>query len=220
MATTLTNATFSNTYKDDYTDSDGYYRILFNSGRTLQARELTQAQTIINNQIKRMASDIYVEGSVISEGSLNPNPLYEFVKLNTSVNALPSSYNDLIGTSFTGQTSGVVAKVIEVVPVEGSDPATLYVQYTNTASSPAATTAPIRFNPGENIDNGSTTLSIQTTNTVANPALGVGYRVSVGAGVYYAKGFFIFTEAQSIILSKYTDDPTAEIGFKITEMLV
>jgi len=220
MATTLTNATFSNTYKDDYTDSDGYYRILFNSGRTLQARELTQAQTIINNQIKRMASDIYVEGSVISEGSLNPNPLYEFVKLNTSVNALPSSYNDLIGTSFTGQTSGVVAKVIEVVPVEGSDPATLYVQYTNTASSPAATTAPIRFNPGENIDNGSTTLSIQTTNTVANPALGVGYRVSVGAGVYYAKGFFIFTEAQSIILSKYTDDPTAEIGFKITEEIV
>ena len=37
MATLLTSATFSNTYKDDYLDSDGYYRIFFNSCRTLQA---------------------------------------------------------------------------------------------------------------------------------------------------------------------------------------
>ena len=47
MATTLTDTTFSTTYKDDFLDSDNYHRILFNSGRLLQARELTQLQTII-----------------------------------------------------------------------------------------------------------------------------------------------------------------------------
>ena len=46
MATTISNTTFSGTYKDDFLDSDNYHRILFNSGKALQARELTQSQTI------------------------------------------------------------------------------------------------------------------------------------------------------------------------------
>ena len=47
MATTLTEQSLRSTYKDDYKDSDNYHRILFNAGRALQARELTQMQTII-----------------------------------------------------------------------------------------------------------------------------------------------------------------------------
>ena len=42
MATDLTQNTFSSTYKDDWDKNDNYHRILFNSGRALQARELTQ----------------------------------------------------------------------------------------------------------------------------------------------------------------------------------
>ena len=55
MPNNFTSTTFSDVYKDDFADSDGYYRILFNSGRPLQARELTQLQTIIQEQIKRFA---------------------------------------------------------------------------------------------------------------------------------------------------------------------
>ena len=51
MATTLTKETFSSTYKDDFADSAGYHKILFNSGKSLQARELTQLQTILQTQI-------------------------------------------------------------------------------------------------------------------------------------------------------------------------
>ena len=38
MATSVTNTTFPVTYKDDFVDSDNYHRILFNSGKALQAR--------------------------------------------------------------------------------------------------------------------------------------------------------------------------------------
>ena len=62
MATNLTNSTFSSTYKDDFRDSDGYHRILFNTGRALQARELTQIQTILQNQVSRMGNNIFKEG--------------------------------------------------------------------------------------------------------------------------------------------------------------
>ena len=44
MATQLIQTTFANTYKDDYSDSDNYYKVLFNNGRALQQRELNQMQ--------------------------------------------------------------------------------------------------------------------------------------------------------------------------------
>ena len=73
MATTFTDTLFSTKYKDDYADSDGYYRILFNAGRALQARELTQMQTIINKQIERFGDNIFKEGAVVKPGSLSIN---------------------------------------------------------------------------------------------------------------------------------------------------
>ena len=48
MATNLTETTFPSTYKDDFADSAGFHKILFNSGKALQARELTQLQTILH----------------------------------------------------------------------------------------------------------------------------------------------------------------------------
>ena len=66
MATTFTDTLFSTKYKDDYADSDGYYRILFNAGRALQARELTQMQTIINKQIERFGDNIFKEENRLS----------------------------------------------------------------------------------------------------------------------------------------------------------
>ena len=68
MATTLTNTTFLTTYKDDFRDSDGYHRILFNSGKALQARELTQIQTFLQKQIQRFGDNIFKEGAVVKPG--------------------------------------------------------------------------------------------------------------------------------------------------------
>ena len=76
MATTLTNTTFSTTYKDDFLDSDNYHRILFNSGKALQARELTQIQTFLQNQITRFGNNIFKEGAIVRPGGANLNPKY------------------------------------------------------------------------------------------------------------------------------------------------
>ena len=39
MVSKVTQNIFATTYKDDFADSDNYHRILFNSGKALQARE-------------------------------------------------------------------------------------------------------------------------------------------------------------------------------------
>jgi len=219
MATLFNSSTLSNIYRDDFTDSDNYHRILFNSGRPLQARELTQMQTIIQEQIKRFGSNIFKEGGVVKPGERILNTGYEFVKLNTSSLGLPTNTSTIVGTTFTGNTSGVTARIIEVVAAAGSDPATIYVAYTNAPASQSGTVT-VRFAPDETITNGSVSLKVQTTNTDANPAVGTGTRMSIGTGIYYAKGFFVFTESQSVIVSKYTNDPTEIVGYKILEQVV
>ena len=69
MPKTFSESVFSSTYKDDFIDSDNYHRILFNSGRALQARELTQLQTIIQEEIARFGRNIFKEGASVNPGA-------------------------------------------------------------------------------------------------------------------------------------------------------
>ena len=77
MATTLPETTFSSTYKDDFADSANFHKILFNSGRAVQARELTQLQTILQEQITKLGNNIFKEGAVVKPGGASINQKYE-----------------------------------------------------------------------------------------------------------------------------------------------
>ena len=218
MSSKLNSRVLSNTYKDDFADSDGYYRILFNSGRPLQARELTQMQTMLQQQITKFGNNIFKEGGVVKPGESVLNNSYEFAKLITTQYALPNGFGSLVGTVFTGNLSGVTARIIEVIDAEDGDPAAIYIAYTNAPTALAGATT-VRFTPGETITNGATTLRVQETNTDNNPAVGRGVRYSIDAGVYFAKGFFVFTEKQSHIVSKFTDTVNKTVGYKIDETI-
>tara|TARA_Y100000033_G_scaffold8779_2_gene7888 strand:- start:1772 stop:6727 length:4956 start_codon:yes stop_codon:yes gene_type:complete len=220
MTITYTENIFETRYRDDYADSDNFHRILFNNGKALQARELTQLQTIIQKQIERFGRNIFKEGATVIPGGITLNDSYEFVKLDTSSYTLPTD-NSIDSETFLGQTSGVRVKVIEKQAVSGSDPATLYVSYTNTLNQ-TTTTTPIRLTPGEDIVgvNTGTVLTVQSTNTSSNPAVGQAVRFSVGQGFYFVNGFFVQSNPQSIILSKYSPTVTVEVGFKVTQDIV
>ena len=222
MATNLTNTTFSSTYKDDFRDSDGYHKILFNTGKALQARELTQIQTILQKQIERMGSNIFKEGAVVKPGGANINSRFEFVRLNTSTHALPaagSSLSDYIGLEFTGADSGIKAVVLDAIAAESPDPATLFVRYTSTSGDTTSSTATTkRFIKDENLTGGAFTLQVE--NITGTDATGVGTLATLAEGIYYVRGHFVFVEQQSKIISKYTDTGTAKLGYKVTEDVV
>lgn len=231
MATTFTKSTLPTTYKDDFRDSDNYHRILFNSGVGLQARELTQLQTILQSQISRFGNNIFKEGAVIKPGGVNINPKYEYIKLNETDASLSSVLSDqsistssaLIGQTVTGQTSSIIATIIEVVEAESGDPATLYVRYTDTASAQGSgdTTVTKRMLSNETMTiSGGGTLKVKLAEESDPNVVGAGTQVTIRSGVYYARGNFVFTENQSKIISKYTDDPDTEIGFKVVEDVV
>ena len=220
MATNFTKNSFETTYKDDFLDSDNYHRILFNSGRALQARELTQMQTIIQEEVARFGRNVFKDGAAVNPGSPTINNSFEFVKLNTTTNALPTDTSTLIGLEFTGATSSIKARVVRVEVAADSDPATIYVQYTDTDTSGLSGTTPVRFTAGENITSGATTLTVQTTNTVSNPATGQGTLINNASGDFFVRGHFVFAKPQSVLISKYSKYPDAIIGFTVKEDIV
>ena len=216
MAQNLSKNTFPTVYKDDFLDSDNYYRILFNSGKKLQARELTQAQTIINKQIQRFGSNIFKDNALIKGGQDDVDNAYEYIKINTATFPV-SNPQSLVGFTFTGKSSLVEFKVAEVVAAAGADPLTLYGTYTSTKNSASSTTNQIRCQADELLENNSfDDLQVESSTT----CVGVGSRFMCGEAIYYTKGFFVFTRSQSVILSKYTTNPTAEVGYKRQEQTI
>ena len=109
MATTFTKTTLSSTYNDDWNDSDHYHQILFNSGRALQARELTQMQTIQHKEIARLGKNLFKEGTPTLDGGAVINSKYDFVQISSAggndFSALP------IGTILSD--GAIQAKVLE-----------------------------------------------------------------------------------------------------------
>ena len=223
MATTFTQTTLSSTYKDDFRDSDNYHRILFNTGVGLQARELTQLQTILQNQVARFGNNVFKEGAVVEPGGVNVNPQYEFIKLDETdpSHVMPPDVTSLVGKTVTGQTSSIEATIIEAVAAAGGDPATLYVKYTNTSSAQSsADIVTQRMTSNEIMDvSDGTDLKVKLA-TISDPSTGRGTQVTLRSGIYYARGNFVFTQDQSKIISKYTDNPNTKIGFKAVEEVV
>jgi len=215
MTRDFTRDLFASTYKDDFADSDNYHRILFNNGRALQARELTQMQTITQREISRMGRNIFKEGAAVNPGGATCNNGYEFIKLQGE---LPT--NSIVGTQFTSTSNSIIAEVIETVArVSESEPATIYVRYVSTSGGTSGS-SPVRVSAGDTLSGGGETLTVQATNTVANPCVGQGTRVSIHAGDFFANDRFVFAAEQSLIISKYTSDANAVVGFKVVQDIV
>ena len=217
MATTLTTTTFATTYKDDYADSDQYYRILFNAGRALQARELTQMQTIIQEEMARFGRNIFLEGAAVKPGGIT-TATRDFIKLDTATNPLPTNPQDLVGLELTvkAPNPAIKVKVLEVIEATGSDPATLYVKYTDTTAASGGSD-PIIVPNGALLENGTLLNDLKSASSLAS---GAGLRVSCASGEFFVQGHFVFVAEQSFYLSKYTPDPSGIIGFKIVQEVV
>lgn len=224
MATTVLKNTFLSNYKDDFRDSDNYHRIVFNSGRALQARELTQLQTIINKEIERLGRYLFKESSVIS-GNLGTAQLKDFsvffAKLDTSTNALPTNYTQLENTYATNPLS-VKITILKVIPATGADPATILysVVDANDTSRAADTETILGLAAGQDLTTDLGTLTVQSINTVANPATGRASLINVPSTEVFQSGHFVFVPKQSLVLSKYSQSPNDTIVYKVTEEIV
>jgi len=233
MANPYTGTTFSGIYKDDYNDSDGYHKILFNSGRHIQGRELNQLQTILQKQVSRMASNIFLDGAAVSPKSSGAGAdVVDYIivdSLNLTAGVLVSSY---IGKTFKGPvktgTLGVRFQISHVVDATGSDKPTLYGRYLSANQEGVSTEVQVNtpvFAEGEPMtaDDGSglASLSVYTQPSGSTiSSIGKGCLFSMQSAEFYTQNHFVYAPKQTLAIGKYEGFVDAEVGFIVVQDIV
>lgn len=197
-----------NPYYDDFTDTKNYHRILFRPGYAVQARELTQLQTQIQDQINKFGRHVFTNGSIVTGGArLFDNSLLS-IKLNSSYSGTTVNLSNFAGKTITGATSGTKAVVKAIADITSTDPKTLLVKIISGTA----------FTAGENITTSPGTVytaTIQTTSPF-NDSMAF----SIDSGVFFVDGKFIYLEAQSIPVNKYSNTSSHNIGLVLNETIV
>lgn len=135
----MTNVFSNPPYYDDFNEDKRFIRIGFRPGYAVQARELTQISSIIQNQIKRFGDHVFKDGAMVIPGGTNVQVNVPFVKLETQFASVDINVSNFLNKTVVGKTSGAVGKIILVKAAEASDPPTLYVNYTTGVTSRAVT---------------------------------------------------------------------------------
>ena len=199
-------------YYDDFADSNNYHRVLFRPSFSIQARELTQAQTILQNQVERFGNNIFKEGDIVVPGGVKTT-VRDSIKLTSFTGT--STLSDLKGATLTGGTSGVVAKVLETSAADGTDPNTLFVEYQNSGSNNTSTT----FTGSETISGTVVISGVSTSVSAVVNTFHQGVIANISQGIFFVRGFFVQTSEQSLILEKYDFNATYRVGLTIEEKI-
>ncbi len=143
-------------YYDDFDEDKNFHRILFRPGRAVQARELTQSQTQLQDQVKKFGDHIFKDGSrvtgasvfSIGEGNIkvvsqdltnlsaNSSTTVSHIKLQSTFEGTTINVSNFVGKYVTTNTAiSAEANVKNIYFVHhadaavDSDPDTLYVSY-------------------------------------------------------------------------------------------
>ena len=232
-------------YYDDFDETDNFNRVLFRPGFAIQARELTQLQSTLQNQIEKFGGHVFAEGAMVIPGSTGLDTQYYSLKLAStfaSETVDPAQYfNATTPVTLTGETSGVTAVVVGFDIATTTDQPTLYLRYLATGTDNISAV----FVDGENISaNAGVTHTTSYSSNIASattftssfsaaagssaanlesstgPASRKGSAVTIQAGVYYIRGMFTLCSEETLVLEKYKTTPSYRVGFTITETLV
>ena len=101
-------------YYDDFNETKKFHRVLFRPAYAVQGRELTQSQSILQNQIERLSDHVFEQGAMVIPGDISYDLQYSAVKLTsfTDSAAVGVVLTDLVGLTLTGASSGLKARVV------------------------------------------------------------------------------------------------------------
>tara|TARA_Y100000593_G_scaffold93520_1_gene188663 strand:+ start:23196 stop:30434 length:7239 start_codon:yes stop_codon:yes gene_type:complete len=209
-------------YYDDFDGTKNFKRVLFRPSFAVQARELTQLQTNLSEQIKNISLPVLENGESLIPGELRWSKSVPSISLtiNSSGGYLENSYtitdttsnNYLIGKYIHGKTSNAIAKVIgataagqntamdiSLLPLSGTFSATEDLHIYNQTESSGGTS-------GLKIG----VCGSYSTNP-ANQAV-----VYLKEGTFNINGYSVYSPSQILI----TKDTNIRIGFNVVESFV
>ena len=221
-------------YYDDFDEAKKFLRVLFRPSYSVQARELTQLQSILNNQIGRMGDHLFENGDVVKGAGISESKV-EFIRLESTATVDPA---DLVNYDLTldvtdedGTTVTRRGRVVDFERPTATDPhivlfyepltgkgniaaradASGITQETRNSTLFIGGDALTTTNPS--IDPGPTGLVVKPLvetpdsepTATSIPDHGEALLVTVDEGIFYAEGFFVLGTKQSHAVFKTTN---------------
>lgn len=202
-ATTLTP------YYDDFDEDKNFHRIIARPGYALQAREFTQLQTMLQNQIERFGNHIFQNGSLVLGGQMHLDPTARHINLKSTYIGTAINARSLLANTITyaSGNASVRAYVYGAREAINTDPPTLIVKYlTGTEFNVADTSI-------------KSTANVYA-NTAASGVDGPATIVSINDGIFFINGYFVKVPTQTVVVSKYSNQANAKIGLEYTEAII
>lgn len=197
-------------YYDDFDGAKNFHRILFKPGVAVQARELTQAQTILQNQITSFADNIFKQNSPVTGGQVTTNFDVKYIKIQDSFEGINIDIEQFENKLIRNADGTIVARVITTAVATGTagegDAATLIVSYKTGT----------QFTDNDIIYDSDSNLACQA---MPSEAVGSSSIASISQGVFYVLGNFVQVTPQTVILDKYGNTPSRRVGLEITETI-
>lgn len=209
-------------YFDDYDEAKDYLRVLFRPGFAVQARELTQLQTILQNQITRFGNHVFKDGSQVTDGNISLNfdtyamnlvsgtgdvnfPLSDAVA--GSIEATLANFSEMIVSNAAGDVRAKVFRTPNGID-DTAKAGRIYLSYITKKRFTDSDQGFVYAKPDDNPALTTTYVNVFSTVTEATMAV-------VQEGVYYVDGLFTRLEDQNVVVSNTTHKPTASIGFSV-----
>ncbi len=196
-------------YNDDFQQNaldNNYVRILFKPGRAVQARELTQIQSMLQNQIKQFGDHVFQDGSPVIGGNLTLDNKVKYLKLQETFNNTDIDVDEFNEKVIRNEDGTVQAKVLATYfPPDGIP--TLLVKYITG----------VEFADGDSLKIIGTQTQAQLIGSSAN---GFATVCSINEGVFYVDGFFVQVPNQTAVVSPYSTVANVKIGLEISDDIV
>jgi Domain of unknown function (DUF4815) len=199
-----------NPYNDDFEQNakdNNYLKILFKPGVSVQARELTQIQSILQNQIKAFGDHIFQDGSPVIGGNLTLDNKVTYVKLEETYNNEDIELDQFVGKIIIRDPDGLVqAKVLASYFPSGGVP-TLLIKYISGTE----------FSDSDVFKVAGTTTKARC---IGSAATGKGTVVSINEGIFYVNGYFVTVNEQTAVVGAYSQNANVKIGLEISDDII
>lgn len=223
-----------NPYYSDFDENNNYYKVLFKPSVTVQTRELNNLQSILQNQIEKFGSKFFSKGGVVIPGNYAYDGQYHCVEVESTFAGISveTYFENLIGKTIKGKTTGINAKIEDVLSKDNSQSTrkttAIYVKYKSSSTEDFSTNV---FENGEELTIESdvivgTTLFSSGTSVfrVLSPtdrlATSIGSAAKIEDGVYFVRGYFVNVSKETILLDPYSNTPSYRVGLNVLESII
>lgn len=197
-------------YFDDFDAEKNFHKILFRPGYPVQSRELTQLQTILQEQIKRFGDHIFKNGSMVIPGKAAFDRTVRAVKITPSNPLFDPAI--LKNTSVVGSTSGVTG--IVAIATKEAGVITIFVRFTgNSPSDPTVS----EFTASEGIEYVTDGGNILVGQTLTADYISNATVAQVGNGIFYINGYFVAVYDQVVVVSATSSTPSSTVALTVSE---